>query len=54
MGDPDLSRERKNSLFKGITVILPKNEAGTGEVSLRQKAVGREQRIGVHLKEAKE
>ena len=38
VGDPDLLRERKNSLFKGITVPLPENEAGTGDVSLRQKA----------------
>lgn len=38
VGEPDLLLERKSSLFKGITVTLPKNEAGTGEVSLRQKA----------------
>lgn len=38
VGDPDLLQERKSSWFKGITVPLPKNEAGTGDVSLRQKA----------------
>lgn len=53
-GDPDLLWERKNSLFKGITVPLPENEAGTGDVSLRQESrVRRQQRVSMHLKEAK-